>query len=299
MSSPSSRFEELPDEPAPTPARTRPAREGAEPTPPPPYALPTPSAVPREASDEEQDSNDEDEDQFEDSVWWTTEELKDILSRAQFLKSKGNAEFGQGRWEMALETYREGLGELPVRTRPHALLAEKGKEKSDGEESKREEGAEGEEGENEHEKEMEEVSELRAMLSANVAACLLKLERHKEAVKACDDALEEKPDYLKALHRRAMANEAIGSWSSLSSSLEDFNKLSTLPSLAPSFSLQIRQAKQRLPRKIEEQQQKEKDEVLGKLKDLGNMVLGKFGLSTDNFKFQEQPGGGYNMQFQQ
>lgn len=38
--------------------------------------------------------------------------------------------------------------------------------------------------------------------------------------------------------------------------------------------------------------------MLGKLKDLGNSLLGKFGLSTDMFKFDEQPGGGYNMRFQ-
>ena len=47
------------------------------------------------------------------------------------------------------------------------------------------------------------------------------------------------------------------------------------------------------------QQEKEKDEMLGKLKELGNGILGRFGLSTDMFKFEQQPGGGYNMSFQQ
>lgn len=39
--------------------------------------------------------------------------------------------------------------------------------------------------------------------------------------------------------------------------------------------------------------------MLGKLKDLGNSILGNFGLSTDMFKFEQQPGGGYNMSFGQ
>jgi hypothetical protein len=33
-------------------------------------------------------------------------------------------------------------------------------------------------------------------------------------------ALIDKPEYFKALHRRAMANESIGSWSSLTAALE-------------------------------------------------------------------------------
>lgn len=192
-------------------------------------------------------------------------------------------------------------------------------------------------------------------------------ERYKEAVSACDDgaspslsappcplaahaplvpaALEDKADYAKAIHRRALANEAIGSWGSLTASLEgapascsparareadgadtsrrtDFNKLANLPGNSPILVKQIKVAQARLPKKIEDQQAKEKDEVVGKLKDLGNMVLGastsprlllvhvhkadavvplragKFGLSTDNFKLQEQPGGGYGISFE-
>ncbi|GAA5953530.1 hypothetical protein JCM3765_005064 [Sporobolomyces pararoseus] len=245
-------------------------------------------------------------------ITWSREELRDTIDSATRLKVKGNAEFGHGHWELALGTYREALGELPPRR--VQVSQEKGKEKeieaTEKELTELEEkeasssaaenlgnvrdGATGEEDEEE-----KEISSLRAVLSANVAACLLKLNRWKDAVIACDDALVDKPDYFKALHRRAMANESIGSWSSLTASLEDFNHLATLPDLTPLLSQQIKLAQSRIPKAIEIQQQKEKDEVLGKLKNLGNTVLGKFGFSLDNFKMQEQPGGGYSMSFQQ
>jgi hypothetical protein len=49
---------------------------------------------------------------------------------------------------------------------------------------------------------------------------------------------------------------------------------------------------------VTEKREKMKEEMLGKLKDLGNSVLGHFGLSVDNFKAVQDPKtGGYSINF--
>lgn len=58
----------------------------------------------------------------------------------------------------------------------------------------------------------------------------------------------------------------------------DYNTLATLPGTSSLLDKTIMQAQKRLPTLITAQQTKEKDEVLGKLKDLGNTVLGTFPL---------------------
>lgn len=126
--------------------------------------------------------------------------------------------------------------------------------------------------------------------------------------------MELDPVYTKALHRRATANDRIGSWSSLTSAKEgelsglgagpqadgmsDYEKLLKLiPTSSPQYP-STRIALASLPRRIAAQQDKEKDEMLNQLKELGNGLLGKFGLSTDMFKFEQQEGGGYGVKFE-
>nr|CRX78975.1 hypothetical protein ls5930a1_00056 [Leucosporidium scottii] len=294
----SSRFEELPASPSSSTASFHSSDD--PPLPPPSQAAP---AAPLNPDKDGQGAETDEDDLNDDSVWWTPSELRDILDRSTALKAQGNAEFGKGQFETAMATYREGLVELPVRTRPAVAASAKGKEVEDVE-VKEDEPKEEKEAESE-EAEMKELNELRSILFANVAACCIKLDN---------------PHYIKALQRRAMANESINSWSSLTSALEgqpsaskafsspladsssyhqiDIKTLEALPDLPTHLRSSIRTSKPRLEKAVAEAQAKEQAEVMGKLKDLGNTVLGKFGLSTDNFKFVEQPGGGYSMNFE-
>lgn len=43
--------------------------------------------------------------------------------------------------------------------------------------------------------------------------------------------------------------------------------------------------------------EKMKEEVLGNLKKAGNFILGKFGMSLDNFGMNQNQDGSYNIQF--
>ena len=75
----------------------------------------------------------------------------------------------------------------------------------------------------------------------------------------------------------------------------DYDKILELDS-----SLSVyRRRRAELAKKIEERNEKLKQEMLGKLKEVGNKILGKFGMSVDNFKMVQDPEtGGYSIKFE-
>lgn len=107
----------------------------------------------------------------------------------------------------------------------------------------------------------------------------------------------------KALLRRAKARHQVGGWASLQSSLEDYQSLSRPPHHHQLSSLDrsaVQAALRTLPAEIEQVRTQEMADMMGKLKQLGNGILKPFGLSTDNFKFeQDEASGGYSMNFEQ
>lgn len=124
--------------------------------------------------------------------------------------------------------------------------------------------------------------------------------------------LAEEPTNVKALHRRATAHEALGGWSHLSSAkkgmlpsldphtdLEELQRLEQQGLVPASYRSELQASLSRIQPKLEQAGEKEKEEMLGKLKNVGNQFLGLFGLSTDNFQLQQQDGGGYSINFKQ
>ncbi|CAG5076466.1 Similar to TTC1: Tetratricopeptide repeat protein 1 (Homo sapiens) [Cotesia congregata] len=115
----------------------------------------------------------------------------------------------------------------------------------------------------------------------------------ESAIKDCTKAVELNPAYLKAYLRRAQLYEQTDN---LDQSLADYKKILELD---PGHS-EAHHAVRRLPPLIEEKNEKLKEEMLGKLKDLGNMILKPFGLSTNNFQLDKDPStGGYSVKFNQ
>lgn len=134
--------------------------------------------------------------------------------------------------------------------------------------------------------------EVRAMCHGNRGACFLKLGKYEDSIKECTKALELNPSYTKALLRRAEAHEKLDH---LEEAIADMKKVIELD---PSND-QARRTIRRLEPLAAEKREKMKEEMIGKLKEMGNSILGRFGMSVDNFKSVQDPNtGSYSIQFQ-
>lgn len=133
----------------------------------------------------------------------------------------------------------------------------------------------------------------RAMIYSNRAAAKMKLDIKEGAIEDCTKAVELDDGYLKAYFRRAQLYEVTDK---LDEALNDYKKVIEIDPLHRDALY----ATKRLPDQIQERNEKLKAEMLGKLKELGNMVLRPFGLSTENFQMVQDPNtGGYSINFKQ
>lgn len=138
-----------------------------------------------------------------------------------------------------------------------------------------------------------QFTQQRSILYCNRSAAKMKLTKYSDAVKDCSKAIELDDKYVKAYIRRAQSYEASDK---LDEALADWQKILEFD---PSHK-DAKVATIRLPPLIEERNEKLKTEMMGKLKDLGNMILKPFGLSTENFKLeQDSESKGYKINFQQ
>ncbi|KAG8754307.1 hypothetical protein FRC12_011238 [Ceratobasidium sp. 428] len=252
------------------------------------------------------------ETQADDVEGFTEDEILELILRAEVSKTEGNKLYINDQWEEAKQSYSHGLTSVPKRKPPLPSAPPKpAKDESDSaqEQNEKDESSPLVVPSTELEK---RAASLRAQLNCNIGACCVKQVRplhiisllifhiqiqgdHEGAVKACTEALIDDPKYIKALQRRASSNEIIGSWSALSSAESDYTALLDL--LLPSSQPAIRLSLARLKPRVEEAKERETAEMMGKLKDLGNSILGRFGMSTDNFQFTPNGQGGYGLNF--
>ncbi|KAK3651543.1 hypothetical protein LTR56_005685 [Elasticomyces elasticus] len=130
------------------------------------------------------------------------------------------------------------------------------------------------------------------------------LEARIAALQASGHTLDEvRKLQVKLLTRRAKANTTLGTWAALQAADEDYATLlhaTMQSSMSATDRRQTIASAQALTPKLKAAQENEVAEMMGKLKGLGNSLLGNFGLSTDNFQFiKDEKTGGYSMNFDQ
>jgi len=122
----------------------------------------------------------------------------------------------------------------------------------------------------------------RAVYLCNRAACFLKKASHEAVIADCTAALQLAPRYTKALLRRAQAHESLHHYSQAQVDYHAALELEPDNEVA-------RTGHRRVPEAQTQYEEQQKAEAMAKLKELGNSFLGLFGMSVDQFRFQQDP----------
>lgn len=279
----------------------------------------------REKKDSDEDGDDDDFDGGEvhldahlppnpTSTFFRLDPSEEALAEASALKAAGNDAFGSGAFKEAVVTYKKALEKLGDEI-------EEEEEEAKGEAKKEEDkimnyGDEEEEEEKPTPSTSIEATELGATLHANLSASYLKLSNFPEARDSADAALrllraEEKKKkkrtllVAKALLRRSAGAAGEGDFVSAAADAKraaEEASGSGNDGGAAAFLLvkQASAAAEEYDQKAAEAAERARDEVVGKLKELGNSLLGRFGLSLDSFAAEKDPEtGAYSIKFNQ
>ena len=244
-----------------------------------------------------------------------------VVGAASNLKSNGNARFARMAFGDALDAYEEAIGLLEKATTGGAKKRREEEEEEEEEEAasdKREEEtptAKRSEEEEEEEEQKRTIGTtkaptktelLLATLHANAGACLMKQEKFEECVGRCSKAIDLHPLYGKAYARRAQAYEKLDD---VERALEDYERAVEIEEKVNEESEDERKRARKsahrekvnlLKPKVDAKREETKKEMFKQLRSLGDMVLGNFGLSCDNFKAEKDENtGGYSLKFVQ
>ena len=136
-----------------------------------------------------------------------------------------------------------------------------------------------------------DLKEQCCILNCNKGICFNKLNDYDKALDSFKAALRYNKDYSKALCNKMLL---LNKKEEYLEAYEDFKRLKTLD-----YNLweNYRHMENGLAYQAEIQKKKMTDDMLGKLKDVGNTILGKFGLSLNNFQMTPNGQGGYSIQY--
>jgi tetratricopeptide (TPR) repeat protein len=109
-------------------------------------------------------------------------------------------------------------------------------------------------------------------------------------------AIELSPTYVSPYYKRAAIYRKCGD-EHLDQALTDYKKVIELNELTDLNTQETEAIVVELERQIQDRNERMKAEMFSKLKDLGNVCLKPFGLSTNNFQLESNESGGYSIKF--